>query len=130
VGSHEEEDCGVGQGDNVTAQEIEQLLAGPLGIRSGTRGNVNDSDSIRSNDPKQLVRALTKVLSTLSQRVHRVEKPETKFWIEKTLRDFEDIKNTLEKRSDEVTGASVFLLWGASATALHWVHVALKEHGA
>jgi len=109
--------------------EIEHLLAPILGIRTGTRSDVNDADAIRSNDPKRLVRALTKILPRLAKRTEGMEESETKAWIGKTLRDFDFLKDTLEKTGEKANGPALFLLWGASATALHWVHLTLKGKG-
>jgi hypothetical protein len=109
--------------------EIENLLAGPLGIPMGKRGDVNDSDAVRRNDSKLLVKALTKILPRLAKRLEGMKESDTKAWIEKSLRDFDDIKDKLKERNYEVKGLAVFLLWEACATALNWIHLQLKAQG-
>jgi hypothetical protein len=109
--------------------EIENLLAGPLGVQMGKRGDVNDSDAVRRNDPKLLAKALTKILPLLANRADGMKESETKAWMEKSLRDFDDIKDKLKERNYEVKGLAVFLLWGVCATALNWIHLQLKAQG-
>jgi len=95
----------------------------------GKGGDVNDSDAVRRNDSKLLVKALTKILPRLAKRAEGMKESDTKAWIEKSLRDFVDIKDKLTERNYEVKGLAVFLLWGACATALNWIHLQLKAQG-
>ena len=68
--------------------------------------------SLRRNDPKLLVKAVTKILPRLVKRAEGMKESETKAWIEKSLRNFDDIKDKLKERNDEVKGIALFLLWG------------------
>ena len=111
------------------SQEIENLLAGPLGVQMGKRGDVNDSDAVRRHDPKLLVKALTKILPLLAKRAEGMKESESKAWIENSLRDFDDMKDKLTERNYEVKGLALFLLWGACATALNGIHLQLKTQG-
>ena len=109
---------------------IDHLLSGPLGIRMGLRGEVNDADSIRSGDPKCLVDLLKKAVPILEKRVKKM--PESAGHVsvfqEHALRDMDSIRESLEQRPDEFSHLSVFLLWAACANSLNMVHVSLKEH--
>jgi hypothetical protein len=114
---------------NMDSLDIENLLAGPLGIRMGKRGDVNDADFVRANDPKLLAKALTKILARLEKRAEKMKESETKAWIEKELEDLSSINDVLKEQRSEVKGVALFLLWGTSATALGSVHLQLKAEG-
>jgi hypothetical protein len=109
--------------------EIENALAGPLGIRMGTRGDVNDADFIHANQKKYLIKALTKILPKLSKRAEKSPESEWKAWIEDHLRGLDDLKDQLQKDHDNSTGPCLFLLWTACAVALGSIHQALRAQG-
>lgn len=114
----------------MNAVDMEHALAGPLGIRTGLRGDVNDADFIRANDKKYLVKALTKILPKLSKRADKLEESPFKAWIQGSIDDLDEMKDALKKAATaDAKGPCLYYLWMATATALSAIHHAIKAQG-
>ena len=111
------------------AVEMEHALSGPLGIRMGKRGDVNDADCIRANDKKYLVKALAKILPKLSKRAEKLEESPFKAWTQGSIEDLGELKDALKANPGDAKGPCLYYLWIACTTALSSIHNAIKAQG-
>lgn len=104
------------------------MFANLLGITG--RGGPTDADAVRSGNPSHLVEALDKALPRLKKRAGQLPPSDAmSVWVEKAIRDVEQVRQGLDKAKKSIENPACFLLWITSANLLNFVSMYLGQKG-
>ena len=110
------------------AVRIEHLFAGPLGVRIGQRGKLNDADGVRTANPKYLVGAVEGALKNLKKRVEKLPDDDS-ILIRARIGDLAMTIESIGKEEGDIRGSTCFYLWSLFAVSLDQIHMDLKDRG-